>query len=77
MITINSKQYKEEERLSWDNVAAGWKKWWTPIDECEKISRRLIDVGKIKFENKAILIVGKKRINRRSIILFFTYFSLI
>jgi ubiquinone/menaquinone biosynthesis C-methylase UbiE len=49
LTTLNSKQYKEEERLSWDSVAAGWKKWWTPIERgTEKVSKRLIELAEIK-----------------------------
>ena len=49
MSTLDSKQYKEEERQKWDNVANGWQKWWKTIERsAEKVSRRLIDLAEIK-----------------------------
>ena len=49
MTTLDSKQYKEEERQKWDNVAQGWQKWWKPIERgAEKISRRLTERVEIK-----------------------------
>lgn len=49
MTTLDSKQYKEAERQSWDSVAAGWQKWWEPIERgAEKVSRRLIELAEIK-----------------------------
>jgi ubiquinone/menaquinone biosynthesis C-methylase UbiE len=49
MSTLDSKQYKEEERQKWDNVANGWQKWWKPIEMgAEKISRRLTERVEIK-----------------------------
>jgi ubiquinone/menaquinone biosynthesis C-methylase UbiE len=49
LTTLDSKQYKEEERQKWDNVAQGWQKWWKPIERgAEKISRRLTERVEIK-----------------------------
>jgi ubiquinone/menaquinone biosynthesis C-methylase UbiE len=49
LTTLDSKQYKEAERQSWDSVAAGWQKWWEPIERgAEKVSRRLIELAEIK-----------------------------
>ena len=49
MTTLDSKQYKEAERQSWDSVAAGRQKWWEPIEGvAEKVSRRLIELAEIK-----------------------------
>lgn len=49
MTAIDSKQYKEAERQSWNSVAAGWQKWWKPIERgAEKVSRRLIELAEIK-----------------------------
>ncbi|MGI0042522.1 MAG: methyltransferase domain-containing protein [Nitrososphaeraceae archaeon] len=49
MTTLDSKQYKEAERQSWDSAAAGWQKWWEPIERgAEKVSRRLIELAEIK-----------------------------
>jgi ubiquinone/menaquinone biosynthesis C-methylase UbiE len=49
MPTLDSKQYKEGQRQSWDGVAAGWQKWWKTIEVgAEKVSRRLIELAEIK-----------------------------
>ena len=49
MTALDSKQYKEAERQSWNSVAAGWQKWWKPIEKgAEKVSRRLIELAEIK-----------------------------
>jgi Lrp/AsnC family leucine-responsive transcriptional regulator len=49
MTTLDSKQYKEAERQSWNSVAAGWQKWWKPIEMgAEKVSRRLTERAEIK-----------------------------
>ena len=55
MSTPNSKQYKEEERQSWDRVANNWQKWWKTIERgAEKISRRLIELAEIKPGSKVL-----------------------
>lgn len=49
MTTLESKRYKEAERQSWNNVAAGWQKWWKTIERsAEKVSRRLIELAEVK-----------------------------
>jgi enediyne biosynthesis protein CalE5 len=49
MTTLDSKQYKEAERLSWDSVANNWQKWWKTIEMgAEKVSSRLIELAEIK-----------------------------
>jgi ubiquinone/menaquinone biosynthesis C-methylase UbiE len=49
LTTLDSKQHKEAERQSWDSVAAGWQKWWEPIEKgAEKVSRRLTELAEIK-----------------------------
>jgi ubiquinone/menaquinone biosynthesis C-methylase UbiE len=49
MTTINSKQYKEAERQSWNSVAAGWQKWWHTVEKsAQKVSDRLIELAEIK-----------------------------
>jgi ubiquinone/menaquinone biosynthesis C-methylase UbiE len=46
---LDSKQYKEAERQSWNSVAAGWQKWWKTIERgTEKVSRRLVELAEIK-----------------------------
>jgi ubiquinone/menaquinone biosynthesis C-methylase UbiE len=47
--TLDSKQYKEEERQNWNSVAAGWQKWWKTIESStEGVSRRLVELAEIK-----------------------------
>lgn len=49
MTTLDSKQYKEAERQSWNSVANNWQKWWKTIEKgAEKVSRRLIELAEIK-----------------------------
>lgn len=49
MTTIDSKQYKEAERQSWNSVAAGWQKWWQTVEKgAQKVSDRLIELAEIK-----------------------------
>jgi ubiquinone/menaquinone biosynthesis C-methylase UbiE len=49
LTTLDSKQYKEVERQSWDRVANNWQKWWKVIEQgAEKVSRRLIQLTEIK-----------------------------
>ena len=49
MTTLDSKQYKEEERQNWDRVDNTLQKWWKTIERgAKKVSRRLIDLGEIK-----------------------------
>jgi ubiquinone/menaquinone biosynthesis C-methylase UbiE len=49
LTALDSKQYKEAERQSWNSVAAGWQKWWEPIERgAEKVSKRLTELAEIK-----------------------------
>lgn len=49
MSILDSKQYKESQRQSWESVAAGWQKWWKTIEMgTENVSRRLIELAEIK-----------------------------
>jgi ubiquinone/menaquinone biosynthesis C-methylase UbiE len=49
LTTLDSKQYKEAERQSWNSVANNWQKWWKTIEKgAEKGSRRLIELAEIK-----------------------------
>ena len=49
MTTLDSKQYKEAERQSWNSVANNWQKWWKTIEKgAEKVSRWLIELAEIK-----------------------------
>jgi ubiquinone/menaquinone biosynthesis C-methylase UbiE len=46
---LNSKQYKEAERQSWNSVAPAWQKWWKTIERgTEGVSRRLVELVEIK-----------------------------
>jgi enediyne biosynthesis protein CalE5 len=47
--TLDSEQYKEEERQNWDRVANNWQKWWKTIERSAgKVSKRLIELAEIK-----------------------------
>jgi ubiquinone/menaquinone biosynthesis C-methylase UbiE len=53
--TLDSNQYKEEERQKWDNIANNWQKWWKTIERgAEKVSRQLIELAEIKSGSKVI-----------------------
>jgi ubiquinone/menaquinone biosynthesis C-methylase UbiE len=53
--TLDSKQYKEEERQKWDKVANGWQKWWKTIERGgRKLSERLIELAEIKPGSKVL-----------------------
>jgi len=53
--TLDSKQYKEEERQSWDSVANNWQKWWKGIERgAEKVSRRLIELAEVKSGSRVL-----------------------
>jgi ubiquinone/menaquinone biosynthesis C-methylase UbiE len=55
MATLNSKQYKEGQRQSWNSVAAGWQKWWKTIEiGAEKVSSRLIELSDIKLGSRVL-----------------------
>jgi enediyne biosynthesis protein CalE5 len=55
LTTLDSKQYKEEQRQNWDRVANNWQKWWKTIEKgAEKVSRRLIDLAEIKAGSKVL-----------------------
>lgn len=55
MTTLDSKQYKKEERQNWDSVATGWQKWWKLIERsAEKVSRQLIELAEIKPSSKVL-----------------------
>jgi ubiquinone/menaquinone biosynthesis C-methylase UbiE len=53
--TLDSKQYKEAERQKWDNVANGWKKWWSTTERgAGQLSKRLIELAEIKPGSKVL-----------------------
>jgi enediyne biosynthesis protein CalE5 len=50
MSNTDSKQYKEDQRQGWNNVANGWQKWWKITEAAgENVNRRLIQLAKIKL----------------------------
>jgi ubiquinone/menaquinone biosynthesis C-methylase UbiE len=55
LTTLDSKQYKEEERRHWDRAANNWQKWWKSIERgAEKVSRRLIELAEIKEGSRVL-----------------------
>ncbi|MGH9986880.1 MAG: class I SAM-dependent methyltransferase [Nitrososphaeraceae archaeon] len=56
MTALDSKQYKEAERQSWNSVAPAWQKWWGKTIErgTEGVSRRLVKLAEIKPGSKVL-----------------------
>ena len=56
MTALDSKQYKEAERQSWNSVAPSWQKWWGKTIErgTEGVSRRLVELAEIKPGSKVL-----------------------
>lgn len=55
MTKLDSKKFKEAERQNWDRVAAGWQKWWKPIERgAEEVNRRLIELAMIKSGSRVL-----------------------
>ena len=49
MTILDSNQYKEAERQSWNSVASGKQKWWKTIERgTEIVGRRLVELAEIK-----------------------------
>jgi ubiquinone/menaquinone biosynthesis C-methylase UbiE len=49
MSTVDSEQFKNGQRQGWNSVAEGWQRWWKLTETaCEKVSKRLIELAKIK-----------------------------
>src|SRR5688500_8387362 len=41
--------HKDGQRQQWDNVAAGWKKWWRTIEDgAQYVSQRMIELADVK-----------------------------
>ncbi len=54
-LTIDSKQYKEEQRHGYDNAALGWQKWWKTIETATgEVSKRLVELAEIKPGSKVL-----------------------
>ena len=50
MSNADSKQYKEDQRQGWDNVANGWQKWWKITEAAgENVNRQLIQLAELKL----------------------------
>jgi ubiquinone/menaquinone biosynthesis C-methylase UbiE len=50
MSNADFKQYKEDQRQGWDNVANGWQKWWKITEAAgENVNRQLIQLAEIKL----------------------------
>lgn len=42
-------RHEKEQRQQWDNVAAGWKKWWRTIENGgQHVSRRMIELAEVE-----------------------------
>jgi ubiquinone/menaquinone biosynthesis C-methylase UbiE len=55
LTSLDSKKFKETERQNWDRVAAGWQKWWPPMERgAEKVNRRLIELAMIKSGSRLL-----------------------
>jgi ubiquinone/menaquinone biosynthesis C-methylase UbiE len=55
MATLNSKQYKQGQRQSWNSVAAGWQKWCKTIEiGAEKVSSWLIELSDMKLGSRVL-----------------------
>jgi ubiquinone/menaquinone biosynthesis C-methylase UbiE len=56
MSTSNDpKRYKAGQRQGWDSVSSGWEKWWKTVEAAGgKVSRRLIELAKIKEGYKVL-----------------------
>lgn len=50
MSNADFKQYKEDQRQGWDNVANGWQKWWKITEAAgENVNRQLLQLAEIKL----------------------------
>jgi ubiquinone/menaquinone biosynthesis C-methylase UbiE len=55
MSTLDTHQYKEGQRQSWDSVAAEWQRWWKTTEKAaEEVSRWLIELAVIKPGSKVL-----------------------
>lgn len=53
--SFDSEQFKTEQRLRWDNVAAGWKEWWQTVEvAAQNVSDRLVELAQIKPGQKVL-----------------------
>ena len=55
MSNIDSKQFKEAQRKSWDSVAIGWQKWWKTFEkDAQNLSNHLVELAKINSSSKVL-----------------------
>ena len=55
MSNIDSKQFKEVQRKSWDSVAIGWQKWWKTFEkDAQNLSNHLVELAKINSSSKVL-----------------------
>ena len=55
LTALDSNEYKEAECQSWNSVAPAWRKWWKTIERAtEKVSRRLVELAKIRSGSKVL-----------------------
>ena len=46
---------KQDQRLSWDESAAGWKKWWPNFEgAAQGVNSRLVDLARIKAGDRVL-----------------------
>ena len=55
MSNIDSKQFKEAQRKSWDSAAIGWQKWWKTFEkDAQNLSNHLVELAKINSSSKVL-----------------------
>jgi ubiquinone/menaquinone biosynthesis C-methylase UbiE len=53
--SINSDEFKAQQRQMWDNAAAGWQTWWETIEHgAQKVSDKLVELAEIKSGDKVL-----------------------
>ncbi|GAB3035570.1 class I SAM-dependent methyltransferase [Bowmanella dokdonensis] len=46
---------RAEQRHQWDNVAAGWKKWWRTIEDgAQCVSKRMVELAEVEPGQQAL-----------------------
>jgi enediyne biosynthesis protein CalE5 len=51
----DSATLKQDQRLSWDESAAGWKKWWPNFERAAQgVNSRLVDLARIKAGDRVL-----------------------
>ena len=54
-MSFDANNYKSSQRQGWDSAASGWRYWWQVIEKgAQKINDRLIELAKIKQEDKVL-----------------------